>query len=196
MRACLPASQLLCGLPLHASVWQLTQALCGRVGEGMRRSEIEGMGAIVVAGDALDTRSLDKAFDSIEELDAVISTVGGTSANPKVDGEVRAAAVFEACHALPGLTHPSASWCPQAALLPRLQHARVPGVLNARGAQGNINIINAAIKKGVKKFILVTSIGVGDSKDAPPKQVGRCCRLPLFRRGRAAPQMQSPVQAG
>lgn len=37
--------------------------------------------------------------------------------------------------------------------------------------QGNINIINAAVKKGVKKFILVTSIGVGDSKDAPPKQV-------------------------
>ena len=38
------------------------------------------------------------------------------------------------------------------------------------GTQGNINIINAAVKKGVKKFILVTSIGVGDSKDAPPKQ--------------------------
>ena len=47
------------------------------------------MGAIVVAGDALDPASLDKAFGSIEEVDAVISTVGGTSANPKVDGEVR-----------------------------------------------------------------------------------------------------------
>lgn len=46
------------------------------------------MGAIVVAGDALDPASLDKALESIEEVDAVISTVGGTSANPKVDGEV------------------------------------------------------------------------------------------------------------
>ena len=28
-----------------------------------------------------------------------------------------------------------------------------------------------AIKKGVKRFVLVTSIGTGDSKDAPPQQV-------------------------
>ena len=40
-----------------------------------------------------------------------------------------------------------------------------------RAVQGNINIIEAAAKKGVKKFILVTSIGTGDSKDAPPGQV-------------------------
>lgn len=37
--------------------------------------------------------------------------------------------------------------------------------------QGNINLIEAAAKKGVKKFVLVTSIGTGDSKDAPPGQV-------------------------
>lgn len=37
--------------------------------------------------------------------------------------------------------------------------------------QGNINLIDAAMKKGVKKFVLVTSIGTGDSKDAPPAQV-------------------------
>ncbi len=36
---------------------------------------------------------------------------------------------------------------------------------------GNINIINEAIKRGVKKFVLVTSIGTGDSKDAPPEKV-------------------------
>lgn len=36
---------------------------------------------------------------------------------------------------------------------------------------GNINLIEAAAKKGVKRFILVTSIGTGDSKDAPPRQV-------------------------
>ena len=29
----------------------------------------------------------------------------------------------------------------------------------------------AAAAKGVRKFILVTSIGTGDSKDAPPTQV-------------------------
>ena len=37
--------------------------------------------------------------------------------------------------------------------------------------QGNINLIKAAVAKGVKRFVLVTSIGTGDSKDAPPKQV-------------------------
>jgi nucleoside-diphosphate-sugar epimerase len=37
--------------------------------------------------------------------------------------------------------------------------------------QGNINLIEAAAVKGVKKFVLVTSIGTGDSKDAPPTQV-------------------------
>lgn len=36
--------------------------------------------------------------------------------------------------------------------------------------QGNINLINAAKEKGVKKFVLVTSIGTGDSRDAPPSQ--------------------------
>ena len=41
-----------------------------------------------MAGDALEPESLARAFDSIEELDAVISTVGGTSSNPRVDGEV------------------------------------------------------------------------------------------------------------
>lgn len=37
---------------------------------------------------------------------------------------------------------------------------------------GNLNVIEAALAKGVKKFILVTSIGCGDSKDAPGDQVG------------------------
>lgn len=55
----------------------------------------------------------------IEEVDAVVCTLGGTTADPRVDSE------------------------------------------------GNINVIDAAIKKGVKKFILVTSVGCGNSKDAP-----------------------------
>ncbi len=35
-------------------------------------------------------------------------------------------------------------------------------------SEGNINVIDAAIKKGVKKFILVTSVGCGNSKDRSP----------------------------
>ena len=37
--------------------------------------------------------------------------------------------------------------------------------------QGNINLIDEAARSGVKRFVLVTSIGTGDSKDAPPAQV-------------------------
>ena len=44
-------------------------------------------------------------------------------------------------------------------------------MLKVKALQGNINVIEAAKRKGVQKFILVTSIGTGDSKDAPPKQV-------------------------
>ncbi len=39
-----------------------------------------------------------------------------------------------------------------------------------RGAQGNINLVEAAARSGVKRFVLVTSIGTGDSRDAPPAQ--------------------------
>lgn len=88
-----------------------------------RRADIEGMMAIVVKGDAMSTDDLEKAFGSIEDVDAVVTTIGGTPADPSSD------------------------------------------------SQGNINVINAAKKKGVKKFVLVTSIGTGDSKDAPPEQV-------------------------
>lgn len=37
--------------------------------------------------------------------------------------------------------------------------------------QGNINVMEAAAKAGVKKFVLVTSIGAGDSKAATPPNV-------------------------
>ena len=53
------------------------------------------MGAIQVAGDALEPESLARAFDSIEEVDAVISTVGGTSSNPQVDGEVSVSSLVD-----------------------------------------------------------------------------------------------------
>ena len=42
---------------------------------------------------------------------------------------------------------------------------------HTHSAQGNINLIEAAVRHGVKKFILVTSIGTGDSKAATPPNV-------------------------
>jgi len=88
-----------------------------------RRKEIEGMMAIVSNGDALNKEDVEKVFTDIDEVDAVISTIGGTTANPLADSE------------------------------------------------GNINVIEAALKKGVRKFVLVTSIGCGESRDATPAEV-------------------------
>lgn len=59
----------------------------------------------------------------IEEVDAVISSVGGSVKDARADGD------------------------------------------------GNINLIEAAVKKGVKKFVLITSVGCGSSKAAPGEQV-------------------------
>ncbi len=52
------------------------------------RAEIEGMMAIVVKGDALSKDDLKKAFDQIEEVDAVVSSIGGTPADPSADSQV------------------------------------------------------------------------------------------------------------
>lgn len=73
----------------------------------------------------------------IDDLGAVVSTVGGTTENPQADGE------------------------------------------------GNINIINAAAEAGVKKFVLVTSIGTGDSKDAPGEQVYNVLKPVLLEKEKA-----------
>jgi nucleoside-diphosphate-sugar epimerase len=88
-----------------------------------RKKEIEAMMAIVAKGDALNPADVARAFDQIDDVDAVVSSVGGTVADPRADGE------------------------------------------------GNINLIAAAAKKGVKKFVLVTSVGCGDSKAAPGEKV-------------------------
>ena len=88
-----------------------------------RRSEIESMMAIVINGDARNDEDIERVFDEIDDLDAVVSTIGGSPADPSSDG------------------------------------------------MGNIKLIEAAAAKGVKRFVLVTSIGTGDSKDAPPAQV-------------------------
>lgn len=52
------------------------------------RAEIEGMMAILVKGDAMSPDDLDKAFSGIEDVDAVISTIGGTPADPSSDSQV------------------------------------------------------------------------------------------------------------
>lgn len=46
------------------------------------------MMAIVVKGDALNPEQVQKAFDEIEEVDAVVSTIGGTPADPAADSQV------------------------------------------------------------------------------------------------------------
>ena len=56
--------------------------------------------------------------------------------------------------------------------------------------QGNINLIEAAAKKGVKKFILLTSIGVGNSKDAPPQQVYDVLKPVLIEKGKAEEKLK------
>mmetsp|Transcript_8323 Transcript_8323/g.20579 ORF Transcript_8323/g.20579 Transcript_8323/m.20579 type:complete len:299 (-) Transcript_8323:101-997(-) len=88
-----------------------------------RRADIESMMAIVINGDARNEADVQRVFEEIDDLDAVVSTIGGPPADPSSDG------------------------------------------------MGNINLIEAAAKAGVKRFVLVTSIGTGDSKDAPPAQV-------------------------
>lgn len=45
--------------------------------------------AIVVRGDALVPSDVEAAFAQIEEVDAVVSTIGGTPADPRADAEVR-----------------------------------------------------------------------------------------------------------
>lgn len=102
-----------------------------------RRAEIEGMMALTLKGDAMVESDLAAAFDQIEDVDAVISTIGGTPADPSADSD------------------------------------------------GNINLIKAAMKKGVKRFILVTSIGTGNSKSAPPQQVYDVLEKVLVQKGHA-----------
>lgn len=45
--------------------------------------------AIVVKGDAMSPESVAKAFSQIEQVDAVVSTIGGTPADPTADSQAR-----------------------------------------------------------------------------------------------------------
>jgi nucleoside-diphosphate-sugar epimerase len=89
----------------------------------VRKKEIEKMMALYYKGDAMDYDSVMGAWKNLDGCNLVVSSLGGTPADPGVDSE------------------------------------------------GNINLINAAIANGVERFVLITSIGTGDSKDAPPPQV-------------------------
>lgn len=115
---------------MGAWVWQLQRT-------DVRRKEIESMMAIVANGDACKPEDLEKVFAAIDGVDAVVSTIGGTTANPTAD------------------------------------------------SQGNINLIEAAVKHGVKKFVLVTSIGTGDSKGATPPHVYEVLKPVLLEKEKA-----------
>lgn len=117
-------------------VWQLQRT-------DVRRKEIEGMMALVAKGDALNPADLDRIFTSIEDVDAVVSSLGGSTSGPEVDG------------------------------------------------QGNINLIEAAVKRGVKKFVLVTSLGCGDSKDACGPKVYEALKPVLLEKNKAEEKLKA-----
>ena len=52
------------------------------------RVEIEKMMARVVRGDALSETDVAEVFDQIEDLQAVVSCIGGTPADPSPDSQV------------------------------------------------------------------------------------------------------------
>jgi nucleoside-diphosphate-sugar epimerase len=124
-----------------AWVWMLQRS-------DVRRSEIEGMMAVVVKGDATVRSDVDAAMEQIEDIDVVVSTIGGTPGDPTAD------------------------------------------------SVGNINLIEAAAAKGVKKFVLVTSIGCGDSRDAPPAQVFDVLKPVLLEKDKAEAALRGAAATG
>merc|ERR1719453_2093864 len=118
--------------------------VCGGGGIAMLVSKkLKDMGSWVWCMQRSDTRQ--SQFEGIEDLDAVVSTIGGTPKEPLAD------------------------------------------------SAGNINIIEAAKKRGVKKFVLVTSIGAGDSKDAPPETVYETLQPVLVEKSKTVYETLQPV---
>jgi uncharacterized protein YbjT (DUF2867 family) len=114
----------------------------GREVVGLLRSpqaqaELEGLGAEVVLGDALDAAAMEQAVAQ-SRVDAVISTVGGVSEQGDRSDYV-----------------------------------------------GNRNLIDAALKAGAKRFILVSSIGSGDSVGALSAQVLAALKPALLEKEKA-----------
>ena len=62
-------------------------------------------------------------------------------------------------------------------------------------SEGNMALIDAAAKKGVKKFVLVTSIGCGSSSRAPPPQVYDVLRPVLLEKDKAEAHLMKVSQA-
>lgn len=50
------------------------------------------MGSFLFKGDALNVADVEKCFASLEECDCVVSTIGGTPADPRADSEARRSA--------------------------------------------------------------------------------------------------------
>jgi len=73
------ASPLVAGLPADPSPLHA------------HRKEIESMMAIVANGDACKPEDVEKAFAAIDGVDAVVSTIGGTTADPTADSQARRA---------------------------------------------------------------------------------------------------------
>lgn len=115
------------------------------------------MMAIVVNGDACKPEDLERAFAAIDGVDAVVSTIGGTTADPSADSQASVSAAKAGLASLGGAYPVGCSY--------RAPPARLPPYVNLDTCnlplQGNINLIEAAVKHGVKKFVLVTSIGTG-----------------------------------
>lgn len=78
-----------CGLPLPFIGDISTQASAEIPGNSfLCRSVIEGMMAILVKGDACQPDDVEKVFQDIDGVDAVVSTIGGTTADPLADSQV------------------------------------------------------------------------------------------------------------
>ena len=105
------------------------------------------MGAFLTRGDALVPADVARLFDTLDECDLVVSTIGATPADPRADSE------------------------------------------------GNIALIEAAAKKGVKKFVLVTSIGCGSSSSAPPPQVYDVLKPVLLQKEKAEARLFEVAKA-
>ena len=62
-------------------------------------------------------------------------------------------------------------------------------------SEANIALIEAAAKKGVKKFVLVTSIGVGNSSGAPSPQVYDVLKPVLLEKAKAEERLFAVAKA-
>ncbi|CAI7792950.1 unnamed protein product [Closterium sp. NIES-54] len=137
------------------------------------RKEIEGLGAMLAIGDVMAPGTIEKALRG-NTFDAVVSTVGGGLTDIKVDS----VSDMHCCNQKSVVLHCDMGWvtgmcfwmrslqlryCPSFVPPPFLFSCFIPFLRD-----GNINVIAAAEKAGVPRFVLVSSIGAGDSKAAVP----------------------------